>query len=259
MPENAPIVLVPGNLPEGYCFTTWARLLNDFFTLSSGYVPGTYNFFVDGNTEPAPEDRGKIWIRRNGDGSLDRMYVYFMGQWLGEFDPVWTANSSKRTLWTGLEADLVTEDGGEAGPITATTGAFWEVDHNYDARFLVGPGTFTPDPADPTSGGTIAPGGTGGRENSRETLTSVNLPSHSHDIASEQSDEIGVSEAGRFQVGDGTLKWRTSNTSDKIGHTRVTGGDATGLTTPLNFTNLPPYRGIFVIRRTSRIFRRAIP
>jgi len=257
MPENAPVVLVPGSLPEGFCFTTWQALLNSFFTLSSGYLPGRYSFFNFGNTEPLPEDRDKPWLRLNGDGSMDQWYTYFSGQWLAPYPS--PPSGSERRLWVGLEADLVTYDGGEAGAITDTTGSFWVVDHDFDARVPIGPGTFPVDPADPTSGATISVGDTGGKENSLVTLLGANIPSHVHDVSSEKSDETGTSETGRFQVSDGSLIWRTANTSDKIGHTRATGGDVDGATTPLTFTNLTPYRGTFVIMRSSRIYRRAIP
>jgi len=258
MPENAAVVLVPGTLPEGYCLSTFQRLLTDFFTLSSAYLPGNYSLFNFGNSEPAPSDRGKPWIRLNNDGSLDRTYVFFMGDWLAPYET--PPSSSERRLWVGLEADLETYDGGEAGAVSDTTGPFWTVDHLFDARVPIGPGTFTADPADPTSGATIAVGGTGGRENSHETLVAANVPPHQHTIGTEKSDDPDVaSETGRLRVGGGLeVLWQNVATV-KVGHTRNSLGDGTGGTTAMTFTNLPPYFGTFVIKRTARIYRRAIP
>lgn len=256
MPDNFPIVLTPGSLPEGYCFSSYQTLLNDFFNLSSGYGPGNYSFFNYGNTEPAVDDRNKPWLRLNADGSRDDWYVFYTGQWLAPYRV--PPSSSERRLWVGLEADLATYDGGEVGAVSDTTGPFWEVDHNFDARFLVGPGTFAVDPADPATGTTVGVGGTGGKENSQVTIGSANLAPHTHDIGCEASDEgDSTDESGRFTVSDGTFHWRTT-TGKKIGHTRLGGGTA-GAATPLSFTNLPPYRGIFVIKRSARIHKRAIP
>lgn len=256
MPDNAPVVLVPGSLPEGYCLTTYQKLLNDFFNLSSGYIPGNYNFFNYGNTEPAADDRNKPWLRLNADGSRDDWYVFFTGQWLAPYRV--PASSDERRLWVGLEAVLPAYDGGEVAVVSDSTGPFWEVDHDFDARFPVGPGTFDVDPADPASGQSVSVGGEGGKENSVVTIGMANLAPHQHDIGCEQSDDPdAASETGRFTVADGTMHWR--NTAGvKVGKTRP-GGGASGAATPLSFTNLPPYRGIFTIKRTARLFKRAIP
>lgn len=266
MPDNAEIRLLFAGLPGGdeYCFTNANRFAQDIANNLSGYVPGEYQFPIISETEPAVEDRDKLWIRLNGDGTVDKEYRYVGGVWVSPNRIA--ASSDVRWIWTGLEADVWSFDGGDGtDPSTTTptdnTGAMWEVDHDFDFRFLLGAGTSpsVTKPSGATTGGTtVGVDDTGGEEDTEIVIDSTQLPPHKHAVGIDGDGVAADSEDGRFRVGAGTeLDWQESTASAQVGYTRETGGDADEAQ-PIAKTNLPPYRVIFVIKRTARISYRAI-
>lgn len=262
MPDNAPVRLITTGLPAGYCYPSDPnRFWLDGVATLSGFVPGTYNFFNYGNDEPDPEDRNKPWVRLNGDGTLDRVYVYANGVWSSPNPRA--ASGDERMIWVGLEADLWSYDGGDGtdpsttAP-TATTGAMWSRDTSFDFRFPLGIGTspsVTQPSGEVTGSTTVGVGATGGAEDTEIVIDSDQLPSHSHDVTVESSTgDSADSEQGRFTVGDGTFKWRSDLSNDKVGHTREAGGDTDGATQPIERTNMPPFLGVIFAKRTARQF-----
>ena len=262
MADNAPVRLIFTGLPEGYCFTTPERLALDIAGGLSGFVPGTYNTFNYGEDEPDVDDRGKPWFRLNGDGTPDRWYVYAMGKWLSPHEK--SASGNERMIWVGSEASLWSYDGGDGNDPastapTSTTGAMWQRDTAFDFRFPLGVGTSptVTQPSGSTTGNTtVAVGGTGGAEDTEIVLTEDNLAPHSHDLTVESTTGDSADEAeGKFSVGDGTFKWRSDLSNDKVGHTREAGGNSDEEADAIAKTNMPPYYGVFFAKRTARIFR----
>lgn len=189
------------------------------------------------DTTPDPEDRDKAWYKLNAAGGYQtnqNPYVWWNGQWVA-LHPV-PASSNIRQLWVGAEVDLVTFDGGAAGAVNTASGPMWEVDHDFDFKFLVGPGTL--------DGDTIAVGGTGGEK--EVTLTEDNIPEHVHNISGHLLSSNNTDTTPRSVIiDDDYLATETNQDTDEWG------GDATGAT--VAHENLPPYRGIFVIKRTARL------
>lgn len=253
---NGIITLTFGGFPDGYCYPGDP---NDFANDLLNATVVTFNtstanlFYNFGDTEPSVDNRIYPWYRTDSDE--DDGWYYWNGTYWIQPHPV-PPESDERRLYVGSEASLLTYDGGanEAVGVDGCTGPFWEVDHDFDFCFPLGPGT--------SAGGTVvAVGGTGGVE--EHTLTEAEMPAHLHNIVSDTSQ--------------GSVAWDNSPTADKAIVRRSTdpGGDteyslcSEELTTPEAtvgasstvgggdpHTNMPPYRGAFIIKRTARVYRR---
>ncbi len=243
MPQNAPIIFENGTLPDGFCFTNWQTLFNTFSSLLNGYLPGQYNVFNYGNTEPAAEDRGKPWFRLNPDGSPDKWYVYFGGSWVSP-NPV-AAGGYEIRIWKGLLADLVTYDGGSAGTVTDTTGPMWEEDTDMRARLPLGVGTL------PGALTVVAIGDTGGADQHTNSLAEM-FP-HNHQPPTDQAVTRVDKSAGAAGIG------LTANSSSGAGNissdwTRVMGGDSATPPAATPYSIMNPYKAVYYIKRTNRLF-----
>lgn len=231
---DTPVTLIPGTLPSGYCFRGYQQLYNDFFTFATAFLPGEFRAVNFSTSEPVAEERDRPWFRLNPDGSPDRWYVYYNGQWVSPYEV--PPSSDERRLWVGIAVDLETYDGGSAGAVTATTGPFWEVDTDFAGKVIVGPGTLQP------SATVIAVGDTGGVD--QVTLVINEIPSHGHTIPNAVVGQIG---------GGGSAMIGFSGTGPDIipvGNvaTTATGGGQA-------HTNMPPYRAAYVTKRTARVYR----
>jgi hypothetical protein len=232
MAENAPVTLIPGTLPEGFCFQTWQQTYSAFITLTTAFLPGAYTTVNAGSTEPAPEDRGKPWFRYNNDGSPDRWYIYFGGSWVSPFSLPY--DNKTLYIYIGTTTDLKTKDGGEDAPITTKTGPFWEVDSTIAAKFPLPVGTLP-------SGTSVALASTGGEE--KHALTDAEGAVHTHTSAVPFTNTDGW---GGGVIGSGSLPvdgTATANTDS-----------VSSLGTAHN--NMPPYYGVYLIKRSARIYYR---
>lgn len=235
MPDNALVTSTFAGLPADYCFTTFNRLFLDAFAQWSGYLPGTYSTFIASQSEPGVEDRDKVWIQLDAsDIPTSRNFRYESGGWFARHPRRQDGETwqDERMWWVGSEADAITLDGGNADPVSTTSGPMWERDTDFDARFPIQAGTLA-------SSLMLAPGDTGGVEN--VTLTLAQLPTDHKDWRREVSGggDISGSDviAGDFGTGpqDGTL---------------TTGPNGGGLP----HTNMPPYRTGMWLKPTIRIY-----
>lgn len=214
--------LTPGTLASN-CYPALPQTLY-IEMFAKGFVTIDLTGVIISSTTPVATDRDKLWIKLDGGNNPVRQFVFNGGDWLWPHEiPL---NDARRTIYTGTLASIDTLDGGVAGAISSTSGPFWAQDTDFDARFPFGIGT--------TAGGTvITEGGTGGTD--EETLTVAQIPAHTHDglPRSEVDSTSGGDEHAHFAAG--------TQLSDSTG-----GGD------PHN--NLPPYRGVYFIKRTARIY-----
>lgn len=245
--QDATINFSFSGLPANYCFTDFNRFALDIVAGMSGFLPGTFSSFVVSATEPDVADRDKVWIQVDANGiPTGKIFRYFGGWYMQNprRDP------NERVWWAGSEAAAWSYDGGDGTdpsttPPTPYSGAMWEVDHDYDFRFPIGAGTS----ATPT---TIAPGATGGDENST-------LPDHTH-LVGRFSDN--AQDDPFFILGSGTnassLKGCFGNLNSDIRElfSALTGPimqtDVVNSATPITFTNMPPYRVGYWLKPTAR-------
>lgn len=243
MASDAIISFQFAGLPASYCFTTPNRFALDIAAGLSGYVPGEYSVIIKSETEPAATDRDKVWVQINADGaSTGKTFTYAYGKWV-MLNPRRDVN--ERVWWTGSESAAWSYDGGDgldpsSNPPTATTGAMWERDVDYNARFPIQAGTLP-------SGVVLAPGDVGGEE--EHVLTEAELPSHTHPITARSTNDVSN--------GSGTIPGRNDNLDGVVYNDTTfetyglsiakTGGDE-------GHSTIPPYRVGMWLRPTNRLF-----
>lgn len=226
------------NFPSGYCFPGVQQYATDLVALLTGTV-NTAGKILIGPNAPAPADQDGVWLRTVG-GYLEGVYLY-LGVWARPH-PI-PPSSNSRFLYAGADgaADLWLYDGGDGtDPATATltSGSMWAVDHAFDFKMPIGPGTngvtYDGNPAT-----IIAQGGTGGEERHKLLATESGVAAHTHDLT-----QYSLINGSNFNAG---------GNNDRGGS--VTGG-VTGGAAPasLSHQNLPPFLGIYFIKRSARQF-----
>lgn len=234
---DIPLVLQWGNLADGYAPASWQDFISQLEKIVTGYLPGEYKPVNYGSSTPAVEDQDRPWVRTNPDGTPDKTYVFYNGKWVN-LHPV-PASGNERRLWVGSEANLRSYDGGDgtADVPTSTTGAMWEVDTNFAARFPVGVGSFAAS-GDVAVTGTSTSTAISGED--KHTLLEAEMPAHTHNLT--------------LYGGDGA-----NNSTDKINTTDET--DVMNAAFPTTsagsgtaHNNLPPFYGVYFIKRTARIY-----
>lgn len=255
--SNAPIQFTFAGLPEGYCFTGFNRFALDIVAAMSGYVPGQYSVIIDSESEPAAADRGKLWFKREAGGApTGRLYAYFNGSWVC---PNPEAANSDAMRWVEMsESDVWSYDGGDGtdpstNPPTATTGAMWEVNHDYDFKMPLGAGTSPVVPYTLSDGSTVNFGGTvvtvgntGGSQYVQldETQIPDDVPCTVSLTDFATGPNIVVSGGGS----DRGIEYSAASENHTGEIEVVTDGEGNP------HPNLPNYRCGFFVRRTSRQF-----
>lgn len=226
MASNQQVILQAGSVPTETCFESIQQLYNTFINNTTAYVAGGYSLFNYGDSTPAVDDQDRPWIRTIS-GKPDRIYSFVDGKWVSKH-PV-PALGNLRQMWVGSEADLETYDGGAAGTANEMAGPFWQIDTAMSAKFPVGVGDFAASVTD-----------TGGEKDT--TLEEKNLPPHTHDLNYTESALKNTN--GALNDGEGHF---ISGAKTVNGMIRAGSGQ-----TSESFTNLPPYYGVYFIKRTVR-------
>lgn len=215
-----------------FCFRSFEQDWPYLVSLLDGNFEGNEINF--GSTTPLAEDRDKPLFPTNADGTprSAEWYSYSSGSWLARHP----LPPGIIMLWDGAEANIPTLDGGEVATITASTGPMWEKVSAMNARFPIGPGTLP-------SGLVVPVGGSGGSE--EVTLDLENIPLHDHGIPNKKLVHQ-VTPNGQLQ--------QTAGNDFTTSTFRAEGGKTDGTTKPHN--NIPPFYGIFAIKRTARLYYR---
>jgi microcystin-dependent protein len=198
------------------------------------------SFFNFGPTFPAINNRIYPWLDENG-----QWWIFDQGFWVYK-NPV-VAGSYERRIFVGTTNDLLSYDGGDGTAVAGdTSGPMWMVDTLLDARFPVGVGAFA-------ASGAVAVLGTATSTSivgeDQHTLSAPEIPSHTHSLGANGKPAVFwdnfVQEAG----GDGnpsfSFNQSVPETSTSTGGV-IGGGGA--------HNNLPPFCGVYFIKRTSRIY-----
>lgn len=226
-------------LPETLFEDIVARIIGQFTNNMSGVIIS--------DTAPAPNDRDKLWFDTNNNDNNIYSWVTDIGNWARP-NPTEPA-SDERRLWVGSEASVWSYEGGDGNDPSVTapgagTGAMWEVDHNFDGRVPLGPGTLP-------STTVVNVGATGGEE--KHSLTTAEMPPHVHHFTV-IANNAAASGTGELTGGE----FNSPNDGKFIGDTDNAGGVSNGATPPVYtvtpHNTLPPYIGTFVIKRTARIW-----
>lgn len=245
--------LTAGQLPPNVCLEDLQQFYNQMFSLGRGDLDTTASIakIIVSSNEPNADQRDYIWIRLNPTtGVYDKTYSYVNGRWVSPhaIAPL----SGVRQIFIGSTADLARLDGGEIAAVGEATGAFWEIDTTFSGKFPLGAGTLA-------SGTVVAGSGasTGGHES--VTIARANLPNETLDVeldiigssAGDPGAPVVGSEFGQNESVSGTGKAVDSTSTDVSGRYKPFGqtealGDGTGLNI------MPPYIGVYFVKRTSR-------
>ncbi len=232
-------------LPEDFCPADWQAVADALIEGAVFRLDSTgYSFYNYGDTTPAPENRVYPWLRTE-TGRPDRWYVYSDGYWLSKY-PIPT-DTDMVHIWRGTNdaAGLWAYDGGDGtDPALATmfSGSFWEVDTGLSGKFLVGVGT--------VGSTAVAADDTGGAAST--TLTEANIPEHEHFTAANVGsgdallDDSHIAREGSVS-GDYDYILAHTDTEPTLGATSPYGTAA-----PTAVPTVPPYVGVYFVKRTIR-------
>lgn len=248
MPNLTLITLTAPSLPANYCPASYQKLANDII----GGTQATFNstignsFFNFGPTYPAINNRIYPWLDENG-----QWWIYDQGFWLRK-NPVTAAY--ERRIYVGTTTDLLSYDGGDGtATATTTTGPMWEVDTEFEARFPVGVGAFVASGAVAVMGKATSTAIVG---EDQHKLTIPELAAHTHDVAIKVFGHGG--EDGDRSAADGgtTSNTVTNNTTIFPSSTIDPDLDAKAVSVggDIAHNNLPPFYGVYFIKRTIRVY-----
>lgn len=224
------ISLTMGTLSKS-CYEDLQEHAVDLVSQMTGTVLDGSLKYIISETAPGADDRDKLWIKTSS-GAPVRQYVYYNGAW------VWPhhipAGDGRLILYKGSAASVDTLDGGSSGTVKSASGPFWEIDTDLSGRFPLGVGTLE-------SGTEVAVGDTGGEE--RTILQAPELPPHNHTLTVNKAVNNDDA-AGPEQI---LMADRYIATVSATPDVTIDGGGNSE-----SHNNMPPYYGVYFIKRTAR-------
>lgn len=244
MPNLNLITLTAPTLPLGYCPATYQNLALDIINGTQATFNSTVgnSFFNTGASAPSVNNQIFPWLDNDG-----QWWIFSVGVWIRE-NPT-PPKSGERKMWVGTISDLQAYDGGDgtATPPSIYAGAMWDVDTEFAARFPVGVGAFV-------ASGAVAVLGTATSTSivgeDKHTLNASEIPTHNHNVRVETANGVTVSnlmctDFAEKPAGNGNndFSWQAGIhvVADNFG-----GG--------LSHNNLPPFYGVYFIKRTIRVY-----
>jgi microcystin-dependent protein len=226
------ISLTMGTLSKS-CYEDLQEHAVDLVSQMTGTVLDGSLKYIISETAPGADDRDKLWIKTSS-GAPVRQYVFYNGAW------VWPhhipAADGRVIIYTGSAASVDTLDGGTAGTAYTAAGPFWQIATELSGRFPLGVGTLD-------SGTAVAVTDTGGEE--KHTLTQDELPDHEHTLTVNEFNNFDSSNASAAQFLLGDQAVQSANSSKP--NVTVDGGGSDEA-----HNNMPPYYGVYFIKRTAR-------
>ena len=265
--DTAPTSNVGPWLKNGTQWWTWDPVTKEYAPqdISASFTPA----FVMGHATPSSIDP-PVWLQTTLDatsanssawGEIVRLFYFDGVNWLAPH-PV-PPNCPEIRMWIGTEQALWAYDGGDgSNPAstapTASTGAMWVVETLFAFRFPLGAGTNTA-AFDGNAASVVSVQEQGGDE--RVTLAPGETPpsSHTHFIAADEnlaeSPNLLTATTVAAQEGNdsgGTEEYQLAGSALPATHGLTS---LVGTTLPAtSHQNLPPFVGVFFIKRTTRIY-----
>lgn len=239
------VSITPQQLPSGFCPTTLQEMWNTFAANGFVAIPDAISQIVWQQNKPS--DSTVTWGQLDSLGRPIRIYKFAQGAWLS-YHPM---ASGLTMWWFDVLPTFTTFDGGDANPLSDTTGPMWQQakDSNGNliaARFPIPAGTLP-------STTVLALGDTGGEE--KHVLTTAELATHNHLMLSNEAvngdnpptSNDTVARAADSAGGDHDYRMQKGTLAATIGKTSDVGSN-TGHNT------LPLYVVGYLLQRTTRIF-----
>ena len=226
------ISLTMGTLSKS-CYEDLQEHAVDLVSQMTGTVLDGSLKYIISETAPGADDRDKLWIKTSS-GAPVRQYIFYNGAW------VWPHNipaaDGRVIIYTGSAASVDTLDGGTSGVAKSASGPFWKIVTELSGRFPLGVGTLE-------SGTSVAVTDTGGEE--KHTLIQDELPDHEHTLTVNEFNNWDSSNASAAQFLLGDQAVQSANSSKP--NVTVDGGGSDEA-----HNNMPPYYGVYFIKRTAR-------
>lgn len=242
------VVFQAGVLPPNYCWPGSQQFYNDIVALLTGTVAGSpVNVSVSPNP---PADLTALWVKTVG-GFMEGIYLY-LGQWIRPHPCPPSGN--ERRLWRGLADGSIPNgiwsyDGGDGQDPAVVTphdaiGAMWTIDTDFEFKMPIGVGT-----------NSVAYNGlhtainrndTGGEE--KHELVISEIPPHTHHLGSNGVATLPA-DGHVAQAGTGASVGQPGLTD-----TDSAGGDGSTPPVTIPHNNMPPYIGVYFIKRTARLY-----
>lgn len=239
--SNIGLPLNAGLLPYSCYPADPNTLYQDMFNRGSALASELQGVIVSDN-KPGANDQDKLWIKTSGSAPVGP-FIYYNGAW------VWPhpcpAGGKEVRIWLDTTANLATYDGGDnlaAGP---ASGPMWQVESVMAGLFPVGVGTIQP------SATVVNVNDTGGADQDSISIARANLPTDKIEIGLDGTGHPvpGGTPNGTIRAGGTNIDWQAGTPPNSVGYTEAL-GDGTALTVPV----LPPYRAVYFIKRTSRVY-----
>jgi len=241
------VILQAGTLPTD-CFASHQAEYEEYIRQTTATLPEDSVSYIVSTTAPSADDRDKLWIQVDAQNRPIRQWIFTNSRWAW---PHPVPYSDKRlVMFTGSSAEVDTLDGGVAGTASTFGGPFWEIDATMSLKFPLGIGTLE-------SGETIAPGDSGGQE--RVTLIENELPDHGHVGKAYYRYSGGSYSEDPSGESDNTLHQGSSHTTSPSGNYAESGVRTESIDVASgkfgnSHDNMPPYVGVYFIKRTVREF-----
>lgn len=238
------VPLYSGVLPSS-CYSNFQGLSDDIMSYGYGLIDGATEYIVS-ETAPGADDQGKLWIQVNSYHQPIRQWIYSGGAWLWPH-PI-PPNDNRLQMFVGSAAEVDTLDGGVAGTAGSKSGPFWEIYSDMSAKFPMGVGTLE-------DGTSVAVTNTGGQE--RVTLTSTQVPDHQHKGKAYYKASGGTAGSDESGLMDNLYHENSGHTTNSGTTSVAAAGVLTSETVGTigeSHPNLPPYYGVYFIKRTGRQF-----
>lgn len=227
--------LIPGTLSSNCYPANPQTLYTEMFSRGAVQVDAL-NGVIISESAPEPEDRDKMWVKVDSSGIPLGQFIYGNGQW--EWPHEVPPSSPCRWLWVGDLTALATFDGGNVGS-APYAGPFWEVDNDFAGRSPMAPGLIPS--ANPAK--TLSVGENYGEGAHTQTIEEVGP--HTHPLS--PRDELEG-------TGSGDIEGITvSGTGPSVGTLIAAQNEYT--TDQQAMPVIHPVRGIYIIKRTARIYR----
>jgi len=238
------VPLYSGVLPSS-CYSNFQGLSEDIMSYGYGLIDGATEYIVS-QTAPGADDQGKLWIQVNSTNQPIRQWIYSGGAWLWPH-PV-PPNDQRLQMFYGSADEVDTLDGGVAGSAGEKSGPFWEIYDSMATKFPMGVGTLD-------DGTSVAVTNTGGQE--RVTLTSTQVPDHQHKGKAYYKASGGTAGSDESGLMDNLYHENSGHTTTSSTTSVAAAGVLTSETVGTigeSHPNLPPYYGVYFIKRTGRQF-----
>lgn len=231
----ADVQVLARTLPSGFCPATYQEMLNGFSTHQYVQIDTSTISLIASTTKPIITT--VAWLQLDQLGRPVRIYYFAVGAWLS----LHPQPPGFVMPWFDAVPTFSSFDGGDAQIESQYSGPMWEeiVDTDIVARFPLAKGTLA-------SGTIIAQGDTGGEE--KHILELEEMPAHVHNVTT--GPTVGNDDKGP-NVTSGSAPVEPPNPIIDLPED-VMGGDEDENTVAHN--NMPPYRGMCWLRRTSRMF-----